>query len=210
MTDKSKLNEYDYREGYAYNFMNEKKIKNEIILLVLEVIGLTIFADVVILRLLPKSIVFFAEKMGFQLVSTDLLTKYGMGLCVRIIGIAIIIFILKKTNMSKIFTYKIYSKYILISWMFLIYILANIEMGDLKNTSAALVFSMMIEAISIGFFEELVFRGTMLPLFLRVLRNRKNGVMLSVLISSAIFGLFHFSNLLTGASLVVTCMQVVY
>lgn len=49
---------------------------------------------------------------------------------------------------------------------FLIYILVNIEVGHLQQVKPVTILCMILEAISIGFFEEIVFRGTMLPLFL--------------------------------------------
>ena len=66
------------------------------------------------------------------------------------------------------------------------------------------------DCLFIGIFEELAFRGT---LFLAILEKRRGStrqIFMTALISSAIFGLVHLANLLEGAGVVVTLMQVGY
>lgn len=68
----------------------------------------------------------------------------------------------------------------------------------------------LADALLIGVFEELAFRGT---LFLAILEKRRNStkqIFLTTLISSAIFGLVHLANLLEGAGAGATLMQVGY
>jgi len=68
----------------------------------------------------------------------------------------------------------------------------------------------LVDALLIGIFEELAFRGT---LFLAILEKRRNStrqIFLTTLISSAIFGLVHLANLLEGAGVGATLMQVGY
>ncbi len=52
--------------------------------------------------------------------------------------------------------------------------------------------------LSVGFFEETVFRGIVFPLFLMKFKSKKYSVFLSVLCSSLIFALLHLINLFTG------------
>ena len=66
------------------------------------------------------------------------------------------------------------------------------------------------DCLFIGIFEELAFRGT---LFLAILEKRRGStrqIFMTALVSSAIFGLVHLANLLEGAGVVVTLMQVGY
>lgn len=184
--------------------------KKDILVFIMKILALVLFTDVFILRLLPKGIAFIAKQMGTELLSSDLLTKYCMGIGVRAFGILVIVLIMLKSNMLKTFTYKLKLKAVLISWMFIIYIIANIEIGDFSHTNVLTVVCMMVEAMTIGIFEEFVFRGTMFPMFLKMMGQKRNGVLLAVLSSSIVFGLFHLSNLLTGASVAGTLTQVVY
>lgn len=68
----------------------------------------------------------------------------------------------------------------------------------------------VLESLAVGLFEELVFRGMFLPFALRrYARNRKT-LFLTVLVSSAVFGLVHLFNLIEGAGIGPTLMQVGY
>ena len=53
--------------------------------------------------------------------------------------------------------------------------------------------------LSVGFFEEMAFRGCMLMFFLRKRSNTKGGIFIAILLSSAAFGLIHLVNLFTSS-----------
>jgi uncharacterized protein len=72
------------------------------------------------------------------------------------------------------------------------------------------VYLFIIECVSVGFFEEIVFRGIILMLLLKKLEHHKNGVLLSILFSSAIFGLSHIVNFYSGLSFGDTMLQIGY
>lgn len=63
--------------------------------------------------------------------------------------------------------------------------------------------------LAVGLFEELTFRGLILPLLLRKTGDTKKGTLWAVLLSSALFGAVHLVNLLSSAPLAVL-MQVGY
>lgn len=67
-----------------------------------------------------------------------------------------------------------------------------------------------IECLSVGFFEEIIFRGILLTLLLQKLVEKKHGVLISILVSSFIFGFFHLFNVFTGMSLSSTILQMGY
>lgn len=64
--------------------------------------------------------------------------------------------------------------------------------------------------LAIGLFEELAFRGVLLPLLLQKMRPSRTGRFLAVLISSAAFGIIHLLNLAYGAGVGATLLQVGY
>ena len=65
------------------------------------------------------------------------------------------------------------------------------------------------ECLSVGFFEETVFRGIILAMFLEKARDGRE-IFKAVIISSALFGGVHLFNLLAGAGPLPTLLQVVY
>ncbi|MCF2643611.1 CPBP family intramembrane metalloprotease [Roseburia hominis] len=65
--------------------------------------------------------------------------------------------------------------------------------------------------LSTGFFEEILCRGLMLPLFLKKWGNTKNGAYLALVISALLFGMAHFTGFLMGRqSLLAAVAQVIY
>jgi membrane protease YdiL (CAAX protease family) len=63
------------------------------------------------------------------------------------------------------------------------------------------IFLFFIECLSVGFFEEILFRGILLFVLLDIFSNKKYGVILAVISSSLIFGSLHIFNVFDGASL---------
>ena len=58
--------------------------------------------------------------------------------------------------------------------------------------------------------EEVFFRGLLQPIFYKIVKGKKYDVILSVLMTSAAFAAWHLVNLLSGASVGATLLQVVY
>lgn len=77
------------------------------------------------------------------------------------------------------------------------------------TASFAKVILFALSCIAVAAYEELAFRGLV---FLWICRSRKSkkGIFLSVLLSSAIFGLFHLFNLIEGAGIGSVIMQIGY
>ncbi|HPG42719.1 MAG TPA: CPBP family intramembrane metalloprotease [Acholeplasmataceae bacterium] len=72
------------------------------------------------------------------------------------------------------------------------------------------IFLFFIECLSIGFFEEILFRGILLFVLLDIFSNRKYGVLLAIVFSSLIFGSLHILNVFEGASMNVIIEQIGY
>lgn len=82
--------------------------------------------------------------------------------------------------------------------------------GDVKITESALnIFLYITLCLSIGVYEEVVFRGLILPLCLKITERRKKNVFWGVALSSAVFGVSHLIGLFSGA-IGATFLQVGY
>ncbi|MBQ9791410.1 MAG: CPBP family intramembrane metalloprotease, partial [Clostridia bacterium] len=65
--------------------------------------------------------------------------------------------------------------------------------------------------LGIGFVEEMIFRGIVLNFFKKLLCNHKCGVVVSIIISSVLFGMCHLLNLISTPNMIVsTIVQVLY
>ncbi|WP_310604893.1 CPBP family intramembrane glutamic endopeptidase [Anaerosporobacter sp.] len=68
-----------------------------------------------------------------------------------------------------------------------------------------------VYALAVGFFEEVLCRGLLLNGLCVMLEGKKNPVIVSIVLSSLIFGALHFINVIDGsASFIETAIQVVY
>lgn len=72
------------------------------------------------------------------------------------------------------------------------------------------VFLFLVECLSVGFFEEILFRGIILLFLIQRLQHVKYGMIYAIVISSMLFGMLHIINLFDGASLSDTLLQVGY
>lgn len=79
--------------------------------------------------------------------------------------------------------------------------LAFISMGFFNNwdtyisTDLEILSLFILSTIIIGIVEELIFRGTIFPLFIIALSNNKRSILNSAILSSLMFGAVHFVNL---------------
>ena len=73
-----------------------------------------------------------------------------------------------------------------------------------------LVWLFALDCLLIGAFEELAFRGVFLPALLERYGKDRRGMRATVVVSSAAFGLIHLVNLLEGAGIGATLLQVGY
>ena len=79
-------------------------------------------------------------------------------------------------------------------------ILEGVPFLPLSNVLIIIAFYFLV-----GFFEDFLLRGLSLNILLDRLGNSKRGIWLSIVISSLLFGMIHFTNLSTGASLRFSC-----
>lgn len=67
-----------------------------------------------------------------------------------------------------------------------------------------------LECLAIGLFEEAAFRGVILLIFAERRYRTRGGLFLSIILTSAVFGLVHLFNLFVGADPVGVLMQIGY
>lgn len=67
-----------------------------------------------------------------------------------------------------------------------------------------------LECLAIGLFEEAAFRGVALLIIAEKRRTTQKGLFVSILLSSAVFGLVHLANILAGASPGAVLLQIGY
>lgn len=82
--------------------------------------------------------------------------------------------------------------------------------GSARVEQTDLVWLFALDSLFIGVFEELAFRGVLFPVLLERHWDTKRGIVLTTVLSSAVFGLIHLVNLAEGAGFGPTILQVGY
>ena len=96
-----------------------------------------------------------------------------------------------------------YKKFLYFIPLFIIS-LFNLRRGiHINNTSSEIIFH-ILTMINIGFLEEMLFRGFLFKMM------ERNNAKTAIIVSSITFGIGHIVNLLNGADLVPTLLQVCY
>ena len=119
------------------------------------------------------------------------------------IALTILIIILKRTSyygLTKVTNLKAYLYFIP---LFLI-ISVNLWNGVNINNSTSEIIFYILTMINVGFIEEIIFRGFLFKMM------AKDNVKSAIVVSAITFGIGHIVNLLNGAELVPTLMQICY
>lgn len=82
--------------------------------------------------------------------------------------------------------------------------------GNAQVTRPDLIGLFALKCLSIGWMEEALFRGVLFCVIAEWQKDKKRGVMTTVILSSAIFALYHLCNLFSGAAVGTTLLQVGY
>ena len=119
------------------------------------------------------------------------------------IGLIILMIILKRTSyygLTKVTDLKKYLYFIPL----IIIISSNLWYGINTDNSISEIIFHILTMINIGFIEEIIFRGFLYKML------AKDNVKIAILVSSITFGIGHIINLLNGALLLPTIMQICY
>jgi membrane protease YdiL (CAAX protease family) len=177
-------------------------------------INIQTYHKIMILSLITLMVIF--AFVDFQLYENTKTQTMITNSILRTLGGLILIVILIGFGEQKILKFKNVWKSLLIMIPAFIVSVNNFPIIAFLDGRAILtepvyqVYLYLIECFSVGFFEEIVFRGILLILLLKKFKNHPNKVLLSIVISSVIFGLSHIVNLFYGLSLGDTMLQIMY
>ena len=133
------------------------------------------------------------------------MTDYRTSITNILLSILIIIFIFKNKfgNHYGLTTFPSPKKYLYFIPLFLI-ISVNLWNGiNVVNTPSEIIFY-IVSMIGVGFLEEIIFRGFLFEMM------EKDNVKNAIIVSSVTFGIGHIINLLNGAEILPTLMQIMY
>lgn len=133
------------------------------------------------------------------------MTDYRTSITNILLSILIIIFIIKNKlgNYYGLTSFPNPRKYLYFIPLILI-ISVNLWNGiNIVNTPSEIVFY-IISMIGVGFLEEIIFRGFLFKMM------KKDNVKTAIIVSSITFGIGHIINLLNGAEILPTLMQIMY
>ena len=148
--------------------------------------------------------------ISYILINSICINNFGTGdykstIINTILSILILIFIIKIDKvkyfgLTKITSYKKYLYFIPL----IILISVNLWGGiNLDNKISYIIFY-ILTMINIGFLEEIIFRGFLFKMM------EKDSIKTAVIVSSLTFGIGHILNLLNGADLIPTLLQIIY
>ena len=111
--------------------------------------------------------------------------------------------VLKRTKYYGLTKVKNPKKYLFFIPLILV-ITVNLWNGININNSSNEIILYILTMINVGFIEEIIFRGFLFKMM------EKNNVKRAIIVSSITFGIGHIVNLLNGADLIPTLMQICY
>ncbi len=112
-------------------------------------------------------------------------------------------------NGRKFFSTQGFGPSLLYGWGLLVVAVLSFSIARLTGTPMGNVFAAIILGIAPGIQEELLCRTIPISLLMKR-EDRRNLIPAVYIIPSLLFGLFHFVNLLSGADLILTLLQVAY
>ena len=119
------------------------------------------------------------------------------------IALIILMIILKRTSYYGLTKVTNLNKYLYFIPLFLI-VSVNLWNGININNSATEIIFYILTMINVGFIEEIIFRGFLFKMM------AKDNIKSAIIVSAITFGIGHIVNLLNGADLIPTLMQICY
>lgn len=130
---------------------------------------------------------------------------YITAICNIILSLSIIIFIIKNKLVSyyKLNSFPKFKPY-LYFFPLLILMSVNLWTGININNSIIEIICYMISMVCVGFLEEIIFRGFLFQMM------SKDSIHQAIIVTSLTFGIGHILNLLNGAQIIPTIIQIIY
>ena len=155
------------------------------------------------------------KKLFSLFIGDETFALYTAEITVRAVLTAVAVIFVFKYRFNGIFSSKIGKAFLLTLPAFIVAInnfpIIGFISGEayyLNNTWYFVLF--LINCLFIGAFEEIVFRGIIFPLIFIRLGDKKYSAFFAAAISSAVFAASHLINLLGGAGILATLLQVGY
>lgn len=171
--------------------------------------------------LIVFSIIIFALLLVFELGRENLFAKLEYGdaiysILTRMIGGLVCLIFIYCYSIKEVLTPKTTLKKLIVFLPCMVIAVNNFPFvsyfsGDSfidKNSTEIILYA--ITCISVGFFEEMAFRGCIFTVVVHSQENRRFGAIISIFISSAVFGLVHILNLFGGAGFIPVILQICY
>ena len=173
------------------------------------VIAIAILAFIALIMLMPTEAMFnnvFND--DFKLEYVDLTFKMGL---LFLIGYSFIRILKTQTlaGLSRQFPWRFKYLNLIPVYLFIIGFL-GIYSRDFSQIALTNLMLLFFACLMVGFAEEYVFRGLLQPLFLKKYGSRKNGIFMSILLTSVFFGAFHLINLAKNDNTGQVLVQVVF
>ncbi|AEE53151.1 CPBP family intramembrane glutamic endopeptidase [Haliscomenobacter hydrossis] len=128
-----------------------------------------------------------------------LTAKFSAGTMVRLLLFSLALGLIYRLNLQRFagFSPKMKVHHLQSTMIALAFIAMGIvgNYGTYVNSEPRLLLLFFTSVMCVGLVEEFVFRGLVLPLFIKSFQTHKNALLLSVLCSSLLFGVVHFLNL---------------
>ena len=151
---------------------------------------------------------FIAAIFGYSVLGS----KYGLEFVVEAFLAILALIIMIHDGNSYVFTQKRekFKKSVLLGFPILLFACLHlvISITEIKNFNLSNFLNLILYTFSIGVFEEFIFRGWILNEFLENYGDSRKKVFISILLSSLIFGLIHFDNVLVVQELIYTIFQI--
>ena len=173
-----------------------------------------------------KNIIFFFIKMLFLafavLLVTDVIptvltsflfkNKYGYEVIAEIIMLFIIIIVLIMYKNSYVFTQKKENLFKSIKKGGVLLVIAIIifiqNISNIVNVEIGTIINLLLYCLAIGMAEEFLCRAWIQNEFIERFGHNRKGIIESIIFSSFIFGVMHFTNILAGQTVLETILQV--
>jgi hypothetical protein len=146
-------------------------------------------------------------KLLLELDFSELKTGFVTQIIVLVPILIALLFLIKKLNLIRFnglikLSKLSKSKFFIFPLLFLIYKL-YVNYDNILELESSELILIIASVILVGLTEELFFRGILLPYIILKLKEKKYFLLYSIIISSVIFGLFHFINLINNSSTIV-------